>query len=178
MEFSDQVVGVLLVVSLGLVIVLGVLVLALGRRLATLRRAYTLAVGPEAGGDLIEAVSRQRTDLEGLRRDLGIVHANTEHLRELARGAVSGVGMVRYDAFEDMGGALSFSAALLDEYGDGVVLSVINGRTETRTYGKPVFGGASEYNLSPEEVSAIREAMSGRRGRDGNEAARGPKAAS
>jgi hypothetical protein len=67
--------------------------------------------------------------------------------------------MVRYDAFEDMGGRLSFSAALLDDHGDGIVLTSINGRTETRTYAKPILSTESEYNLSEEERAAIAGAM-------------------
>ena len=46
--------------------------------------------------------------------------------------------MVRYDALSEMSGQLSFSVALLNALGDGVVLSSINGRTETRTYAKIV----------------------------------------
>jgi hypothetical protein len=49
---------------------------------------------------------------------------------------------------------------MLDEHGNGVVLTSINGRQETRVYAKPVNGGASSYNLSNEESEAIRQAMS------------------
>jgi hypothetical protein len=68
------------------------------------------------------------------------------------------VAVVRYDAFGDMGGRLSFSAALLDDQGDGLVLSSINGRSETRTYAKALVGGQSEHTLSPEEQDAIAAA--------------------
>ncbi len=95
-----------------------------------------------------------------MRGDLGVVNDNTERLRELVRDGVSRVAVVRYDAFEDMGGALSFSAVLLDERGDGVVLSAINGRSETRTYAKAVQGGSSEHTLSAEEQQAIAQALS------------------
>ena len=57
-----------------------------------------------------------------------------------------------------MGGRLSFSAALLDDAGDGVVLTSINGRSETRTYAKSVARGGSEHALSPEEQEAIAHA--------------------
>jgi hypothetical protein len=70
--------------------------------------------------------------------------------------------MVRYDAFEDMGGRLSFSAALLDDHGNGVVITSINGRTETRTYAKPIVNLKSEHNLSDEERAAIEGAVAGR----------------
>jgi hypothetical protein len=60
-----------------------------------------------------------------------------------------------------MGGRMSFSAALLDDNGDGVIISSINGRTETRTYAKLVRGLTSESNLSDEEREAIAVAVDG-----------------
>jgi hypothetical protein len=54
-----------------------------------------------------------------------------------------------------MGGRLSFSAALLDDAGDGLILTSINGRSETRTYAKGVKAGDSDHSLSPEEQQAI-----------------------
>jgi len=79
-------------------------------------------------------------------------------LGELALGAVRHVGVVRFDAFEDMGGRLSFSAALLDGHGDGVVITSINGRQDTRCYAKQVQSWTSIHNLSDEERQAIKEA--------------------
>jgi hypothetical protein len=75
--------------------------------------------------------------------------------------ALQNFHMVRYDAFDDMGGRLSFSAALLDDHGDGVVITSINGRTETRTYAKPVNRMTSDHNLSEEEREAIAGAVAG-----------------
>ena len=69
------------------------------------------------------------------------------------------VAVVRYDAFEDVGGRLSFSCALLDDHANGVVVTSINGRQDTRVYAKPVTGGKSGYNLSIEEEEAIRQAL-------------------
>ena len=60
-----------------------------------------------------------------------------------------------------MGGRLSFSAALLDGNGDGLVITSINGRQDTRTYAKRVRNGTSSRNLSDEERQAIRLALSG-----------------
>jgi hypothetical protein len=73
--------------------------------------------------------------------------------------ALTRVAVVRYDAFGDLAGALSFSAALLDDAGNGLVLSSINGRSETRTYAKGVRAGESDAPLSPEEQEAIAEAF-------------------
>jgi hypothetical protein len=57
-----------------------------------------------------------------------------------------------------MGGALSFSAAVYDDDGNGLVISSINGRSETRTYAKELTSLRSEQALSPEEEQAIEAA--------------------
>jgi hypothetical protein len=75
--------------------------------------------------------------------------------------AVRDVAIVRYDALNEGAGQLSFSLALLNATGDGVVLSSINGRAETRTYAKPILAGEGEQELSPEEAQAVYTARLG-----------------
>lgn len=75
--------------------------------------------------------------------------------------AVRDLAIVRYDALEEMSGQLSFSIALLNALGDGVVITSINGRSETRTYAKVVVGGHGTQELSPEEEQAVRSARLG-----------------
>jgi hypothetical protein len=75
--------------------------------------------------------------------------------------ALRDIAVVRYDALNEMSGQLSFSLALLNAKGDGVVLSSINGRAETRTYAKPVLGGKGDQELSPEEAQAVHFARLG-----------------
>jgi hypothetical protein len=71
------------------------------------------------------------------------------------RESLQHLAVVRYDAFGDTGGKLSWSMALLDDKGDGVVLTSINSRADARTYAKEIRGFASEAKLSPEEEEAI-----------------------
>ncbi len=82
-----------------------------------------------------------------------------------AAGGFSRVSVVRYDAFEDLGGRLSFSAAVLDDRGKGFVLTAIHGRSETRSYLKqvPPPDDGTQRELSPEESMAITQAMKGKR---------------
>jgi hypothetical protein len=75
--------------------------------------------------------------------------------------ALRDLAIVRYDALNEMSGQLSFSLALLNAMGDGVVLSSINGRAETRTYAKPVVAGQGKAELSPEEAQAVQSARLG-----------------
>ncbi|WP_067603888.1 DUF4446 family protein [Nocardiopsis listeri] len=74
---------------------------------------------------------------------------------------VRDVAVLHYDALEEMTGARSFSLALLNSHGDGVVVTSINGRTETRTYAKVVTRGEPEDQLSPEECRVVRSARLG-----------------
>lgn len=99
--------------------------------------------------------------IERLEQAVRVLNATDKKQQVLVDGSVRHVALLRFDAFEDVGGRLSFSCALLDDHGTGVVLTSINGRQETRVYAKPITHGASSYNLSTEEAEAIRQAMAG-----------------
>ena len=90
-------------------------------------------------------------DVHGLRQEVATLRAE-------ARDALRHLAVVRYDAFGDMGGHLSWSLALLDDGGDGVVLTSIHGRSEARTYAKSIRDWSCEQQLSPEEEEAIANA--------------------
>ena len=75
--------------------------------------------------------------------------------------AVRDMGVVHYDALEERSGSRSFSLALLDSQGDGIVLTCINGRSQARTYAKAVLAGRPQARLSPEEDRAVRSARLG-----------------
>jgi len=91
-------------------------------------------------------------DLENINRAL-------KRLEEKFSSSLQHVGVVRYNAFDDVGSDLSFSVAVLDKRGNGFVISSLYGRNETRTFAKPIREGKSEYKLSNEEVAAIRKAL-------------------
>jgi hypothetical protein len=129
-------------------------------RLRRMRRDYTLLQGPDPdGASFVAAVARKVEAVEQLRAELSTANSRIAGLRADLASAIRHVVVVRYDAFGDMGGRLSFSAAMLDDAGDGLVLTSIHGRTETRSYAKGVKGGASEMTLSPEEEQAVGYAM-------------------
>jgi uncharacterized protein DUF4446 len=150
----------LVVVALATSLSLFVAVVVLAVRLRSVRRTYaTLLAGGDRREDLLAAVARQVEAVDRLRGKLNLIGRETAQLRQRVSTLVGTVGLTRYDAFPDVGGHLSYSAAFLDEAGDGVVLSTINGRSETRSYAKPVRGGRSDHNLSDEERAAIAAAM-------------------
>ena len=131
--------ALLLAIPLVVVVVVVGGVLLLLRRESDLRRRVTALEQHRPAGD---------ADLAALRADLG------QALRHVA--------VVRYDAFGDMGGRLSFSAAVIDDHGDGLVISSIHARGESRTYAKGVVGGTSDATLTPEEQQALAAARTGK----------------
>ncbi len=130
-------------------------------KLRKARREYMTLRGEGGSRDILGAVGHALKQVESLNHRVDSVVVKAEEQGAVGRFALQRFGLVRYDAFEDMGGRLSFSAAILDDHGDGLVITSINGRTETRTYAKPVKRLSSEHNLSGEERAAIDLAASG-----------------
>jgi uncharacterized protein YlxW (UPF0749 family) len=98
---------------------------------------------------------RRRADESRLPTDVRGLRAEVEALRQEGSEALRHLSVVRYDAFGDMGGHLSWSAALLDDSGNGIVLTSIHGRSESRTYAKNIAAWSSDQTLSPEEDEAV-----------------------
>jgi hypothetical protein len=93
--------------------------------------------------------------------DLEQIRAEVEALRDDSVQSLRHMAVVRYDAFGDMGGHLSWSMALLDDEGNGVVLTAVHGRTDARTYAKNIAGWTCDQPLSPEETDAVATARPG-----------------
>jgi hypothetical protein len=149
----------LAVVATGFSVLALLVVVTLTVQVGRLRRAYDGLVAGQDGTTFPSAVARQTAEVRALRADVEDLRGVLGRAGGAGSGALRHVAVVRYDAFADLAGALSFSAALLDDAGDGLVLSSINGRSETRTYAKGVRGGMSETPLSPEEHEAIAGAL-------------------
>jgi uncharacterized protein DUF4446 len=106
-------------------------------------------------------LSRLSEEVRQLRQARPVGTGDLAALRSDIAQALRHVAVVRYDAFGDMGGRLSFSAAVVDDRGDGLVFSTIHARGESRTYAKGVVGGSSDATLTPEEQQALAAARTG-----------------
>lgn len=80
-------------------------------------------------------------------------------IKDLLSNALTKVAIVRFRAFEDMGSDLSYAVAMLDSHNNGVVLSSIFAREDSRSYAKPIVNGTSTYPMTSEEEDALRQAM-------------------
>jgi len=157
--FPPKTLSLLAVIALGLaVLALFVAVASAARRRPRAQSSSLPIQIDDVLRGILEGHARALQQLESTVRQLASEDAR---IGERLSHAVQQVALIRYDAFEDVGGRLSFSCALLDERGDGVVVTSISGRQDTRVYAKPVSRGTSDHNLSEEEVLAIREALAG-----------------
>jgi hypothetical protein len=113
----------------------------------------------------LELASETRSDRARLAADNSAtrdqLRGAIEKVEKVISTALRRVALVRYDAFDDLGGRLSFSLAVLDSRGDGVTLTSLAGREETRIYAKPVRAGVGAADLSPEERQAVAAALAG-----------------
>lgn len=141
----------LTVILCAILIVLLVQVLLLSRRLAHLTRGTD-------GGSLEEVIKKLAKDVETLHMHAQTSETALNNLDERLATSVRAVSVRRFDPFQNSGGQQSFAAALLNESGDGVVISGIHARDSVRVYAKDVQNFVSERELSEDEALAIEDA--------------------
>ena len=141
---------IVLVLLVNVAVAVAVVVLAARLRVVTRRLAA-------AGGDpkVLDRLAAAERELSAAARRIEHLGGRFERLGDQTQHCLQRIRLVRYDAFKELGGHLSFSLALLDSRQDGVVLSVLNDRESARAYAKPVSGGRSTFTLSEEEQRAI-----------------------
>lgn len=150
--------GVALVVLLSVnLLVLAIAVAGLAKASRLARRQALMLRGVD--GDSLEKLLLDYSNdvvqtRERLQRALDTGDANTVSLQRTPRR----MGLVRYDAFSNVGGQQSFSLALLDDQSNGIVLSGLYSRQDVRVYAKPVEKGNSSFQLTPEEQRAVASA--------------------
>ena len=148
--------------AVAVVALLACVVLALWVR--RLRRAQRVVLGEQGQRDLVAHAAAMQEAFAGLQEYVEDVAARLDGRLAAAeldlRGAIAHRALVRYDAYNELSGQQSMSIALLDEGQSGIVLSCIHHRDQARVYAKQVYGGRGELELSPEEVEAVRLALS------------------
>jgi hypothetical protein len=105
-----------------------------------------------------EVADLLQTQIQGVDRNARRIEetlAYVRHLRVQTLNAIQGIGFKRYDAFDDIRGQQSFSLCLLDAHLNGVMITSIAGRTDSRSYAKPIREGRCEMAFSEEEAEVL-----------------------
>lgn len=118
---------------------------------------YNKLIGRGTGNlrAILEKILKDREDLEA---HIKKVEEALNNLNKKSVGFIQNLGIVRFSPYQETGGNQSFSLALLDSMGTGIVMLSLHGREATRIYVKPVENGKSKYELSKEEQKAIEQA--------------------
>jgi hypothetical protein len=126
----------------------------------TSRLVRQLLTGPE-GEDLEQLLRQNLRSVQEVEARHGDLERQLSNLAVQLRGCVQKVGLVRFDAFGDVSGGQSFSIALLDDLQNGVIVTGLFGRSDSRCFGKSVRNGTPEQPLSEEETQALEIALHG-----------------
>ena len=149
----------LLLASMLLILVLLILVVYTMVRLSTMNARYRAMMRGSNSEDLEGMLIQHIHEVEKVSATNTRILEENELIRQFIRKSLVRTAMVRFRAFEDMGGDLSYAVAMLDANNDGVIFSSIFARADSRSYIKPIRGGSSEYPLTEEKKGVLKEAM-------------------
>lgn len=141
-----------------LVIILLIIVLVQLRSISSLEKRYRKLTRGVNNKNLEELIISYLDKIDEVKTDSQKLKDSYAELNARLKGCIQKVAMTRYRAFEDVGGDLSFSIALLDENNSGAIITGIYGRHESNTYAKPIDKGISRYDLSEEEQQVLETA--------------------
>lgn len=143
------------------VVMLTAMLIRLQRRLKRFEKSHVSLQTLSTGKNLDDLLEECLRNLDDQRKHIQASEARLQKIEHKLRAAVDTAKLVRFNAFDDVGGELSFALALLNQQGDGVILSSIHSREESRVYAKPVVGGQSKYPLSKEEQEVLQQGLTG-----------------
>lgn len=151
--------AILFFVLTGLIILLFVFVIILFRKLNKMKKTYEKFMRGKN-------VRSMESEIVGLFEDINYLKTATKNNTDIIKQmderllrAYQKVGIVRYDAFREMGGKLSFSITLLDDLNNGFILNSVHSTDGCYTYTKEIVGGESYISLGEEERESLNKAM-------------------
>ncbi len=128
---------------------------------SNLNKKYKQFMSGEDGKSLEESIAKRLDEIEGLKEDRVKIMGRLDVLEAKALCAYQKVALLKYDAFQEMGGKLSFTICMLDGNEDGFLLtSMHSSREGCYTYVKEIIKGEAFVLLSKEEKQTLEEAKS------------------
>lgn len=135
-----------------------VVLIMIGMLAGTRKRIAQLTRGG-SGQNLEDVLNMHMDQLDQTAGRIELIEQAVGVLQAQIPACVQKLKMIRYDAFDDVGGELSFSLALLDQRGEGVVITSVYSRMDVRVYAKSIQNGRASHALSKEEERVLRETV-------------------
>ena len=144
--------GVVVLLLIVLIIVMMIMTVSMSLRLSRLNQKYrSFMKGKDAQS--LEKLFHQRF------KEIELTKKNLADLKKIQGMTLNKYGIVKYDAFDDVGGKMSFALAMLDKENTGFILNAIHSRDNCFLYLKEIVKGESYIMLSAEEIDALRQAI-------------------
>ena len=140
------------------IVLLGIIAIYNAVKVNSMERRYQAMMQGAFGESIEEMMKNRIKDIEDLKKRTSDLEQERDRLECLLRACLQKAGVIRFNAFQETGSDLSFAVALLDDYVNGVVMTSIFGRNDSRVYAKPLVKGESTYSLTNEEKDAIEKA--------------------
>ena len=153
--------GVIDYVVIGLIVALVALVawvVLLQLRLSRLSKQYTHLLTGVDSANLEEVLNQHIAEVRAAVEAVSTLETRTQRMDRTLKHSMQWMGVVRFNPFRNTGGDQSFAWAIVDGYGNGIVLSSLHSRENTRIYAKPLHRWESPYSLTEEEKKAIARA--------------------
>lgn len=130
-------------------------------KLGNLKKKYKSFMAGEDGKSLESKIQEKLEEIEILKKSNNKNEKDIVKIKEELLETMNKVGIVKYDAFNEMGGKLSFAVALLNEKNNGFIINAMHSREGCYTYIKEIVRGESFIALGEEEKKALEDAIRG-----------------
>lgn len=161
--FSVDTLYVILGMAVVMVVMLAFLIIN-SVKIKKMKLTYTSFMSGKDGMSLEEVILKRFKEVDELKKEDEAKKVQLDDINESLRYAFSKMGMVKYDAFNEMGGKLSFALALLDNRNNGFLINAMHSREGCYTYVKEIINGESYINLGEEEKKALNKAINSESG--------------
>lgn len=151
--------GILVIAMMGIMVFVLLYMVSVSMKMTRFLKKYRIFMKGRDAVSLEKAFAQKFLEVDKL-IEVSKINANEiKRIKEIQGRTANKIGIVKYDAFPDVGGRLSFALAMLDESDSGFVLNAIHGREGCYTYVKEIVKGESYIVLGQEEKEALRQAV-------------------
>lgn len=149
----------ILICSIAVNVILTAIVLLVVYKLNRIEEHYSNFIEKFDGDENIEDTLKNFIKMvNNVNEENKIMQANSKNIEKQLNSCFQNVGIIKYDAFDDIGSELSFAIALLDNEENGFIINSIYGRSSSNVYAKKIENGTSKQTLSEEEIIALNRA--------------------
>lgn len=159
LDFLETYTVYILIGMVAVIIILFILLIVNLVKTSSIRKKYDLFMKGENAKSLEKTILKRLDQVEKLQESDKVNREDIKKLFAQQTFAIQKCGMVKYDAFDEMGGKLSFSLVLLDQENTGIVINAVHTREGCYTYIKEIIKGDSVLVLTEEEKKAIDIAL-------------------